>query len=256
MARRPTRAVKKTPGPDCSKTWPRSTSRSPPERRPWIRRVISGAHSREVTEEAGGLRGEAAGRLLRPVCLPAEPPASSVTSPFGAAAWIRGVKATELPRARGRGAAVHRRARRLDQGEVQPFAAVRACALAGEGSLLDAEHPQRVEGAVVFRQQQVGRCSVPHFPPLISPPGTDWPGLGSERSANGYDRAARVRGARGSAHLAGERDRQVSGGAGVLDRVAFNSALSGWPVVEPNQPATRLSSTLRAAAPAPGAHGA
>ena len=178
MARRPTRAVKKTPGPDCSKTWPRSTSRSPPERRPWIRRVISGAHSREVTEEAGGLRGEAAGRLLRPVCLPAEPPASSVTSPFGAAAWIRGVKATELPRARGRGAAVHRRARRLDQGEVQPFAAVRACALAGEGSLLDAEHPQRVEGAVVFRQQQLGRCSVPHVPPLISPPGTDWPGLG------------------------------------------------------------------------------
>src|SRR4029453_18888135 len=68
----------------------------------------------------------------------------------------------------------------LDQGEVQPFAAVRASALAGEGALLDAEHPQRVEGAVILRQQQLGRRSVPHASSFDSPPGTDWPGLGGQ----------------------------------------------------------------------------
>ena len=63
----------------------------------------------------------------------------------------------------------------LDQGEVQPFAAVRASALAGEGALLDSEHPQRIEGAIIVRQQELGRRLVPHVPSFDFAPGTDWP---------------------------------------------------------------------------------
>ena len=70
----------------------------------------------------------------------------------------------------------------LDQGEVQPFAAVRASALAGEGALLDSEHPQRIEGAIIVRQQELGDAWFPMSPPLISPPAQT--GRWSERSKN------------------------------------------------------------------------
>jgi hypothetical protein len=66
----------------------------------------------------------------------------------------------------------------LDQGEVQPFAAVGASTLAGEGALLDSEHPQRIEGAIIVRQQELGRRLIPHVPSFDSPPGTDWPAWG------------------------------------------------------------------------------
>jgi hypothetical protein len=38
----------------------------------------------------------------------------------------------------------------FDQGEVQPFEALRTSTLAREGSPLDSEHPQRVEGVVIL----------------------------------------------------------------------------------------------------------
>jgi hypothetical protein len=66
----------------------------------------------------------------------------------------------------------------LDQGEVQPFAAVRASALAGEGALLDAEHHNalKVRSFSASNSSEDAPFLMP--PPLISPPGTDWPSLG------------------------------------------------------------------------------
>jgi len=68
--------------------------------------------------------------------------------------WIRdSLKTTALP---GRGVPADEERLSFvaggifDQGEVQPFEALRTSTLAREGALLDSEHPQRVEGVVTL----------------------------------------------------------------------------------------------------------
>jgi len=134
--------------------------------------------SREVIQGAGGL-GEAAGQIaasayqgsLRP---PQSPPARRRAGHQGVTEDDDAAPAVACPRTRSacpssRAAySITVRSNRSPQwvphGEVKPFAAVGASALAGEGALLDSEHPQRIEGAIIVRQQELGRRLVPHVP--------------------------------------------------------------------------------------------